>query len=327
MPNRHMKRSYNNLPVDLVLLLIGSIIVIPVSLLDAPEPLRIILGLPFILFIPGYVLVFALFPAKKTDHGIDTLERLVLSFGLSIAVVPLIGLLLNYTPWGIRLEPILASLLVFILGIGLLGIYRWRKTNPEQRFNIQLNLTIPKQQNRVDQALTIILVIAIIVVIVSLIYVIAMPKTGETFTEFYLLGPTSMAEGYPRDLALQQNATVIIGVVNREHRLVNYTIEVWLVNQTTSQTNENQTIYHHLWYLDKITATLPHQPVEIDEPWQPQWTYNYTFHINKTGTFKLLFLLYTEPTGTYIPSINYQDIAAEKLLSAYRANHLWITVQ
>jgi uncharacterized membrane protein len=327
MPIHRMILTYKTFPMDLILLLISSIIVIPVCLLDAPETLRIILGLPFILFIPGYVLVFALFPARKTDHGIDTLERLVLSFGLSIAVVPLLGLLLNYTPWGIRLEPILASLLFFILGIGLLGIYRWKKTNPEQRFIIQLNLSIPKQENKVDQALTIILIIAIIIVIASLIYVITMPKTGETFTEFYLLGPTGKAEGYPRNLTTQQNATVIIGIVNREHRLVNYTVEVWLVNQTTNQTNENQTIYHHLWYVDSITTTLPHQPLDLEEPWQPQWTYNYTVRINTTGTFKLAFLLFTEPTETYAPSINYQDIADEKLQSAYRANHLWVTVQ
>jgi len=32
------------------------------------------------------------------------------SVGLSLAVVPLIGLILNYLPWGIRLGPIVVSL-------------------------------------------------------------------------------------------------------------------------------------------------------------------------------------------------------------------------
>ena len=49
---------------------------------------RTLLGLPFLLFIPGYVLIFALFPAKKTDRGIDVIERIALSFGLSIADCP-----------------------------------------------------------------------------------------------------------------------------------------------------------------------------------------------------------------------------------------------
>jgi uncharacterized membrane protein len=56
-----------------------------------------------VLFFPGYVFITALFPEKKE---LDNLERLALSLGLSIAIVPLIGLLLNYTPWGIRLIPL-----------------------------------------------------------------------------------------------------------------------------------------------------------------------------------------------------------------------------
>jgi uncharacterized membrane protein len=36
-----------------------------------------------------------------------------LSIGLSLALVPLIGLVLNFTPWGIRFAPIVASLGTF----------------------------------------------------------------------------------------------------------------------------------------------------------------------------------------------------------------------
>ena len=71
---------------------------------------RTILGLFLILFIPGYSLIAALFP-KKDD--LDGIERAALSFGLSVAVTPLIGLALNYTSWGIRLTPILISLSAF----------------------------------------------------------------------------------------------------------------------------------------------------------------------------------------------------------------------
>ena len=69
--------------------------------------LRLILVLPLILFIPGYVLLAALFP-DSTD--IDTIERIVLSIGTSIVITPLIGLCLNFTSWGIRLDPIIISL-------------------------------------------------------------------------------------------------------------------------------------------------------------------------------------------------------------------------
>ncbi len=83
--------------------------------------LRIALGLAFVLFFPGYTLVAALFPRKGQLGGI---ERVALSFGLSIAVVPLIGLVLNYTPRGIRLYPILISVLLFIVIMTGVAWYR-----------------------------------------------------------------------------------------------------------------------------------------------------------------------------------------------------------
>jgi len=72
--------------------------------------LRYVLGSLFVLYMPGSMLIEALYPRGE---DLDGLERLALSIGLSLAVVPLLGLLLNYTPWGIRLTPIMISLAVF----------------------------------------------------------------------------------------------------------------------------------------------------------------------------------------------------------------------
>jgi uncharacterized membrane protein len=93
------------------------------------SPLRIIFALPVVLFIPGYALIAALFPGKEE---IDTLERVALSFGLSIAVVPLIGLALNYTPWGIRLDPIVLSLSIFTVMMVLVAHYRRALLAPDR---------------------------------------------------------------------------------------------------------------------------------------------------------------------------------------------------
>ena len=83
---------------------------------------RYVFGAVAVLYFPGYTLIEALYP-KKED--LDDLERLALSIGLSLALVPLVGLLLNYTPWGIRLDPIVISL--SILGVALALIAAVRK--------------------------------------------------------------------------------------------------------------------------------------------------------------------------------------------------------
>lgn len=82
---------------------------------------RYILGSIAVLFLPGYVTIEALYPREK---DLSPLERLALSIGLSLAIIPLIGLVLNYTPWGIRLEPIVSSLTIYVIAFVLIGTYR-----------------------------------------------------------------------------------------------------------------------------------------------------------------------------------------------------------
>lgn len=101
--------------------------------------LRIILGLPFVLFFPGYTLIAALFPRRGV---LDSIERVALSFGLSLVVVPLIALIVNYTPWGIRLYPILISFTIFIFVTSVIAWYRRRGLPEAETFAVSLNLSL-----------------------------------------------------------------------------------------------------------------------------------------------------------------------------------------
>ena len=76
---------------------------------------RNVLGVIFVLFLPGYAFIKVFFPAKvpikTSSESFDTIERLVLSIGMSIALTPMVGLILYYTPLGIGLIPVTLSLL------------------------------------------------------------------------------------------------------------------------------------------------------------------------------------------------------------------------
>jgi len=93
---------------------------------------RYVLGTIFILWLPGYTFIKALFPQsrhpKTTEKNLDPIERVALSLGLSLALVPMIGLLLNYTPWGIRLTPIVLSLLSLTITFATAAILREHQT-------------------------------------------------------------------------------------------------------------------------------------------------------------------------------------------------------
>ncbi len=89
---------------------------------------RVVLGALFVLFLPGYAFMKALFPSsvplETGSQELDMIERAALSLGISLAFTPMVGLILNYTPWGIRLAPITLSLLVLSVIFGTAGILR-----------------------------------------------------------------------------------------------------------------------------------------------------------------------------------------------------------
>ncbi|NJD98863.1 DUF1616 domain-containing protein [Thermococcus sp. LS1] len=280
--------------------------------------LRKALGLAFVLFFPGYVFITALFPNRKE---LDNLERLALSFGLSIAIVPLIGLGLNYTPWGIRLIPILVSLTIFNIAFSIIAIYRrakafepWIPWITLERIKDELEWD---ESSKLDKALTVILIIAIITSIGTLGYVITHPKPGEAFTEFYILGPEGKAADYPTELRVGQEGRVIIGIVNHEHRNVTYYVQIWLVNLTWDNTTNTTIIYEMYPMQGWFNVTLPDVPVNIEGNWTPQFETNYTFSIDKPGQWQVWFLLFKDEPPELPPAPpdgNYAETDARNLI-------------
>jgi uncharacterized membrane protein len=83
--------------------------------MDILEILRVIFGSIFVLFLPGFVWTFVFFDKDE----IDMIERVALSFGLSIALVPLIVFYLNYI-FSIRIN--LANTSATIIGLIATGL-------------------------------------------------------------------------------------------------------------------------------------------------------------------------------------------------------------
>ncbi|ANF22251.1 DUF1616 domain-containing protein [Thermococcus piezophilus] len=302
-----------------LLTIIALSLILDLLIFYAPDSLlRKALGLAFVLFFPGYVFITALFPNRKE---LDNLERLALSFGLSIAIVPLIGLGLNYTPWGIRLIPILVSLTIFNIAFSIIAIYRRAKAFEPWIPWITLE-DVKKEleweeSSKLDKALTVILIIAIITSIGTLGYVITHPKPGEAFTEFYILGPEGKAADYPTELRVGQEGRVIIGIVNHEHRNVTYYVQIWLVNLTWDSTTNTTIIYEMYPMPGWFNVTLPDVPVNIEGNWTPQFETNYTFSIDRPGQWQVWFLLFKDEPPELPPAPpdgNYAETDARNLI-------------
>lgn len=305
-------------PGDLIAILLATVatmLCVYVPVLNESF-LRILFGVAMVLFIPGYALIAALFPARD---DLDGIERVALSFGLSIAVVPLIGLALNYTPWGIRLDPILASLTLFTFAMAAAAWYRRLLLPASERFSVPAREMLGAARNELfdpegtplDRGLSALLVVSIVVAVATTAYVIAVPKEGEHFTEFYILGPGGKAADYPTDFPAGRSQTLIIGVGNHEYRNITYTVEALLLNQTFDSRTNTSTI-HAAEPLDRFTLAVPH-----NETREVVWN----FSVPSPDYNRVEFLLFNET----VPGSSVTG--ADRINASYRDLHLWVRVR
>jgi uncharacterized membrane protein len=209
----------------LILILLGA--------RELPGPLelfRVVLGLPFVLFMPGYALQVALFP--RTDRGsagLDGPERAALSFGLSVALIPVVALLLSSLPWGIHLRSVTAAWVTLVAGLGAAAEARRARMPVQARFAPlqQARLRPILEENRPDHPRVSILVPAGLLLAVASIVAIALwPKPGDSYSEFYILGTEGRAESYPREVVAGQPMTVTLGIANHRTNAGNYEVKV-----------------------------------------------------------------------------------------------------
>jgi uncharacterized membrane protein len=304
-------------PLDLILItiwLVASVLVIYLPVLNA-HPVRYVLTLPLLFFIPGYCFIAALFPQVS---DISPIERIALSFGFSVALVSLIGLVLNFTPWGIRLDPIVASLTGFTLLMILVAYYRRSHLPVEKRFTVQFHTLertihqelLPSGESRIGHFLSIVLVISILVAILTTGYVIVFPHEGERFSEFYILGENRTAEYYPTIMVAGNNYPMFIGVGNHEQRNINYTIETWMTREDFDYRN-NLSSVKTMDLHDRLSFALGHNETRV---------LPVNLSVEKNEYNRVEFLLFNDSIpGTEV-------IGSDRINASYRNVNLWITV-
>ena len=137
-----------------------------------------------------------------------------------------------------------------------------------------------------DRYISAVLLACIIVAAGFTIYIASNPPPGERFTEFYILGPSGKATGYPTNLTLGETGTVILGIVNHEYETITYRIVIRLENTSIATVND---------------VVLEHEG---------GWESNYTFIPEVScERMKLEFFLYKNG-----------------LNEIYRSLHLWVSV-
>ncbi len=201
-----------------LLLFLGITLLTAILVSVFPEwqsPLRVALGLVVVLSAPGYALTSALFP--RIDD-IDGVERLALTLGLSIAATPLVGLVLNATPWGIRLVPMAVGLTLFTALFTALAVWRRERAGAEQAFTWPWGTPVVWQGG--------LLAAGVMVVLLGVPALAVALRPPEHATEFYVLGSTGQLQSYPTRLEPGEPFAVTLGITNHEREAVSFRLGV-----------------------------------------------------------------------------------------------------
>lgn len=292
------------------------------------DELSTLVGIGFVLFVPGYAFVSALFPERSTrstgfdvrlitlDGDVDWMERVALSFVTSIVVVTLLSFLLNVSPFGVQPVLFIRALTAFTLSAAVVAALRRLELPPDRRFVLPvaswvaiIRETIWSPKSPLDAAMHVIVIGAIVIAMVSAGYAISVPQSGESFTEFYVGTETEsgdfVAGGYPTTLVIGEQRTLVVGVSNQEHRVVDYSLVVLLQRMAPGDDAPRVIVMQVI--TKQQFGSLAHNETERRQ---------IRFTPELTGEqLRLQFLLYRGP----VPATPSAD-------TAYRDLHIWLTV-
>ena len=234
-----MKRTASY--TDLLLILTGAIVLLALLALGEIYPvwesgltgwilgvLLLVFGAGYVLYVPGYLIQAVLFSHRD---DLDGVERTGLSLGLSVALIPLLALLLDALPWGLRVWPIVVGemglITLFVLAAAL---RRW--SLPAGQAHSPHTLPHPvgwwSGLLRSERWLAIIMAGALLLAGLTAAWVLLTPSDADFMTEFYILGPDGLAENFPRHATVGEPLRVTLGVTNLERSAQIYRVEVWV---------------------------------------------------------------------------------------------------
>ena len=314
--------------LDLWLVIATTVAVWGFVLFDATSnPLQVVAGALFVVFLPGYAFVAVLFPSRSTGSSnslsrialhrerpntITATERIVFSLGTSVVLVPFLGVVAHFSGWGVTAETVVALVGALTVGLSLAAMAVRLRLPRDQRFGIASVAPLRRVYAWVfgaddgrEAALGAFIVAGLLLAAVGIGGAAVLTPNGEQYTELYLLNEGAngtVADDYQTDLGPGDTGTAVLGVTNQEGQRRTYTVVEQV--QRTDGTGAGASVVE-TDETDRFELT-----VERGETVERSVTFERTL---RGGDVRVAYLLYVgEPPAD--PDVD----------SAYRTTHLWI---
>lgn len=315
--------------LDLWLVIALTVVVWGFVLLGtASNLLQLVAGVLFVVFLPGYAFVAVLFPSRSSESSdslsrialhrarpdtITATERVVLSFAMSVVLVPFAGFVAHFTGWGVTAETVVALVGALTVALSLAAMVVRLRIPRDQRFGIASAAPLRRVYAWVfggddgrEVALSAFIVAGLLIAAVGIGGAAVLTPNGEQFTELYLLNDGAngtAADDYQTDLGPGDLGTVILGVTNQEGQERTYTVVEQV--QRTDGTGAGSSVVE-TDETDRFELTVADgETVERTVTFEPT--------LGGGGDVRVVYLLYVgDPPAN--PDVD----------SAYRTTHLWL---
>ncbi|WP_336036862.1 DUF1616 domain-containing protein [Halobacterium yunchengense] len=339
--------------LDLVLGTAYAVLVpVAVLALGAAGGVRAALALPFVLFVPGYAFLAAVYPARwsgstaggvesdpvggQAGHdlggntGLDGIapgERLLLSVVASAALVALLALVVNFSPFGVRSASVYVAVSAFTVACFAVALVR-RAGKPTDRrsgvpvrgalnevagqFTVHSSALLAAEDGRPtsrrEVALNLLVAVAVLSVVAGAAFAYAAPTGDQQFTEFYLVGENETGEytvnAVPSSLDAGEQRTVSPTVTNQEDTAREYTVVAELQRVSRGDGEVSVQATHRLDTM--TTEAAPGETARVDHQVGP---------LDGGSDYRVVYLLYVGDPP--------QNPSRE---NAHRSVRLWLDV-
>lgn len=220
---------------------------------------RVAVTIPLLLIAPGYAFLAALVPERKRSdeqngfYGLDLIERTTYSVVLSLILVPLLGVLLNFTSSGISLIPVSAVIGTFTLVTSGIGIYRWQSLPPSERYSLGVRRYLGSirrdlfgVQSRYDYVLNVVFIAALLIAGGGIGYGMIADAGSSGHSELFLATETEngtlQLSDYPTEFTRGEPRQLSVGLTNREGKQQSYALRLVLERVEHDRVSERSVI-------------------------------------------------------------------------------------
>lgn len=287
------------------------------------SPIWTLFALVYFSVVPGHALLSALLPRPGRNSSApltslspsagDSLGKwLAISVGLSIVLVPLAGMLVVRTSWGLVTEHVVLVLNGLVVLCTLVSALKTPSAAVSERDIGMSGYLVTRTRSafsgpRADVSLNVALVLCVVLFVGSLSYAAAQPPREPEHTQFFLPGhsETGASSGYaqyPDEVAPDEPNAVSVAVTNREGRPMNYSVVVAV--QTMTESNGSLA----------VASSTELQRTRLTAASGETVSRDLELVLDETGEdLRLVFLLYRGEAPPR-PSVG----------TAYREVHLWV---